>query len=73
MTMITIQRAPTSDIELCDDAQLVKTEGVVDNAREHTTWVEYRFPGSDVVVHRSVHVTLKDGLPLFSDVGGFSS
>ena len=42
-----------------DEGLLVKTEGVVDNDHEHTTWVEYRFPGSDVIVHRSCHVTLK--------------
>lgn len=42
-----------------DESLLIKTEGVVANDDEHTTWVEYRFPGSDVVVHRSCHVTLK--------------
>jgi hypothetical protein len=45
-----------------DESELVKCEGVVDNDNEHTTWVEYRFPGSDVIVHRSVHVHLKQGL-----------
>ena len=45
-----------------DEALLVKTEGVIDNNRERTTWVEYRFPDSDVVVHRSCHVMLKVGL-----------
>jgi hypothetical protein len=55
-----------------DETLLVKTEGSVDNDHECTTWVEYRFPGSDVIVHRSVHVTLKEGLELFSDVGGFA-
>lgn len=42
-----------------DDSLLIKAEGVIDNEDEHTTWVEYRFAGSDVVVHRSCHVTLK--------------
>jgi hypothetical protein len=42
-----------------DESRLVKTEGLVDNENERTTWVEYRFPGSDVIVHRSCHVTLK--------------
>ena len=45
-----------------DDSLLVKTEGGVDNDHERTTWVEYRRPGSDVVIHRSAHVTLKRGL-----------
>lgn len=45
-----------------DETELLKTEGLTDNDHEHTTWVEYRFPGSDVIVHRSVHVTLKEGL-----------
>jgi hypothetical protein len=42
-----------------DEALLVKTEGLDENANERAQWVEYRFPGSDVIVHRSVHVTLK--------------
>lgn len=48
-----------------DESLLVKTEGLIDNDHERTTWVEYRFPGSDQIVHRSVHVTIKqwpDGL-----------
>lgn len=42
-----------------DESCLVKTEGLVDDDHERTTFVEYRFPDSDVIVHRSVHVTLK--------------
>lgn len=45
-----------------EEELLVKTEGSVDNDVERTTWVEYRYPGSDVVVHRSCHVVLKKGL-----------
>jgi len=55
-----------------DETLLVKTEGVVDDDNEHTTWVEYRFPQSDVIVHRSAHVTIKrwpHGLG--GDLGGF--
>ncbi len=48
--------------EEVDDSRLVKTEGSFENDDERTTWVEYRFPGSDVIVHRSVHVHLKQGL-----------
>jgi hypothetical protein len=43
-----------------DDSLLLKTVGDVDNSVETTTWVEYRKPGSDEIVHRSVHVTLKE-------------
>jgi hypothetical protein len=61
--LIHILREPDADgVRTEDDvdaSQLVKTEGVIDNEDEHTTWVEYRFPGSDVIVHRSCHVTLK--------------
>ena len=42
-----------------DASVLVKSAGVVDNEDERTEWVEYRFPGSEVIVHRSVHVTKK--------------
>lgn len=48
-----------------DAASLVRTDGVLDNAHERTTWTEYRFPHSDTIVHRSAHVALKqwpDGL-----------
>ena len=42
-----------------DEALLVKSEGLFEDDNERTTWVEYRWPGSDVIVHRSVHVTMK--------------
>jgi hypothetical protein len=42
---------------LMDPAQLSKREGVLDNANERTTWVEYW--DGDELVHRSVHVSLK--------------
>ena len=41
-----------------DEAALEKFEGVLDNDHERTTWVEYHLHGE--VVHRSVHVTLKE-------------
>jgi hypothetical protein len=63
-----VQDGRESDV---DESRLVKTEGAVDNDHEYTTWVEYRFPGSDVIVHRSAHVTLKQGLRLMSAVEGF--
>jgi hypothetical protein len=45
-----------------DESLLEKTEGVVDNDNEHTTWVEYRLNGE--VVRRDVHVALKKGLEM---------
>jgi len=39
----------------------------VENERERTTIEEYRFEGK--VVHRSVHVTLKQGLGVEAAVG----
>lgn len=43
-----------------DVADLEKKDGVVDNDHEYTKWVEYHLKGE--LVHRSVHVTLKEGL-----------
>jgi hypothetical protein len=40
-----------------DDSLLEKREGSLDNDIEFTTWTEYWL--DDVLVHRSVHVTLK--------------
>lgn len=39
-----------------DESELKKIESVVDNDNEHTTITEYW-----QLVHRSVHVTLKEG------------
>lgn len=46
-----------------DESLLEKKEGVVDNQNEYTTWVEYWHEGE--LVHRSVHVTLKQ-MPVFA-------
>ena len=59
MPLIHILRADGFEDDV-DETLLVTTVGEVDNAHERTTWVEYRFPDSDVIVHRSVHVTLKE-------------
>jgi hypothetical protein len=48
-----------------DDSLLVKKEGSLDNDIEFTTWVEYWL--DDVLVHRSVHVTLKTAPALFAE------
>lgn len=45
---------------MMDEAALEKRTGVVDNDIEHTEWVEYWL--NDELVHRSVHVHLKQGL-----------
>jgi hypothetical protein len=52
-----------------DESLLERTEGVVDNENEHTTWVEYRFDGE--VVRRDVHVALKQGIDMASIAEGF--
>jgi hypothetical protein len=41
-----------------DESALVKRTGVIDNAHEQTTWIEYYL--GDELVHRSVHVQLKE-------------
>ena len=46
-----------------DETLLEKKEGLVDNDHEYTTWVEYWHEGE--LVHRSVHVTLKQ-MPVFA-------
>ena len=53
-----------------DEADLVKKEGVVDNDREHTKWVEYLFENE--LVHRSVHVHLKQTPALFPELETFN-
>ena len=42
-----------------DEAHLRRVDGRLDNDNELTTWVEYWL--GDELVHRSVHVTLKQG------------
>ena len=48
-----------------DESLLEKKEGFVDNENEYTTWVEYWHEGE--LVHRSVHVTLKQALSLAAE------
>lgn len=54
-----------------EESTLVKTEGELDNDNEHTTWVEYRLPGSDEIIHRSAHIRLKKPVTMQSEVEGF--
>ena len=42
-----------------DETVLDKTEGVFEDENEYTIWVEYR--KDTVLVHRSAHVTIKQG------------
>jgi hypothetical protein len=51
------------------ECHLAKTEGVIDNENEYTTWVEYRI--KDEVVHRSAHVSLKTSVFAESNAGSF--
>ncbi len=45
--------------EEVEESKLQRLDGTVDTPEAYTTWVEYRFPGSDRVVHRSAHVQMK--------------
>lgn len=53
LKMITTTKGPM------DESLLEKKTGEVNNDLEHTTWVEYWLKGE--LVHRSVHMTLKEG------------
>ena len=45
-----------------DETTLVKSEGIIDNDNEITSWVEYRQHNSNEIIHRSVHVSLKEAI-----------
>ena len=49
-----------------DEADLVKKEGAIENDREFTKRVEYWFENE--LVHRSVHVHLKQTPALFPEL-----
>ena len=53
-----------------DEALLERRDGLVDNDNERTEWVEYWL--GDELVHRSVHVTLKQGVEHVLELGSFS-
>lgn len=69
--MINVQLLDGGPITEVDEASLEKREGIVDNENEYTTWVEYRLPGQERIVHRSAHVTLKKALSAFGEVESF--
>ena len=52
-----------------DESELVKTTGGFEDDNECTTWVEYRKPGSDEIVHRSAHINLKKPMVALGQVG----
>ena len=54
---------------LMDESLLEKSEGVVENDNEFTTWVEYWHEGE--LVHRSAHVQLKKTLVLSAEAASF--
>lgn len=50
-----------------DDSLLVRKDGGIENDNEKTSWVEYYL--GDELVHRSVHVELKQPLNLIPVLG----
>lgn len=52
-----------------EESELEKKTGVTDNPNETATWVEYWKDGE--LVHRSVHVSVKEGAVSKSLVGSF--
>ena len=54
---------------MMDEALLDKREGEVNTDHEHTRWVEYWHEGE--LVHRSVHVHLKEAPALFPELEKF--
>jgi hypothetical protein len=53
-----------------DESQLVAFTTEVDNENEHATITGYVCKCHEEIVQRSVHVALKKGPSLFSEVGG---
>lgn len=53
-----------------DEALLEKREGQFEDDNESTTWVEYW--DGDEMVHRSVHVHLRQSMISVTEIGGFS-
>ena len=52
-----------------EETLLEKKTGSVDNENEYTTWTEYYLNGE--LVHRSVHVTVKQNVAGLGGVTGF--
>jgi hypothetical protein len=52
-----------------DEKLLTKRTGTIDNDNEHTTWIEYW--NKNELLHRSVHVSLKQPLISKTEIGEF--
>lgn len=52
---------------MMDESLLVKTDGVVNNYNEYTTWQEWRLDGE--IVKREAQIHLKKGLAFAADAG----
>jgi hypothetical protein len=52
-----------------DEKLLTKRTGTIDNDNEHTTWIEYW--NKNELLHRSVHVSLKQPLISATEIGEF--
>lgn len=50
-----------------DETLLRRVDGHLDNDNEHTEWVEYYL--GDELVHRSVHVHIKQGIGIEAALG----
>ena len=46
--------------EMVEESLLVRTEGVIDDENEYTTWTEWRLDGR--IVKRGAHVRLKKNI-----------
>lgn len=68
---VTVQLEEDGPISLMPQKALEKRTIVNDNDRETSFAIEYRVPGNDRIVHRSVHVQLKRGLDLGAAQGEF--
>ena len=59
---ILVQLKPDGLLTYMDEADLVKTTGIIDDEKERTSWVEYRLksdPDAERPVHRSVDMKLR--------------
>jgi len=61
MGMILVQLQEGGLLTYMDEADLIKTTGIIDDKVERTSWVEYRLKSdpNGRVVHRSVDMYLK--------------
>lgn len=67
---VAVQLMDAGPIFTMDDSNLERQDSVIDNEHEHTEVTEYFLPGDYArAVHRSVHVTLKQGLSLEAEQG----